>query len=392
LVREVFVGKKRGKRASFWGTVAVLSLGLLAARCDALFLSPPSNPSGLLEIHHINVGQGDATLVIGPNRTTLLIDAGKPGRGTDTVVPYLQSLGISPDHELDYMVASHRDSDHLGGLDEVIHAGYTVRKKIWDNGSSKSDTRQINDFLAAAKTTLAGDVSTPSLGETLDLGGGATATVVAIGGDVSETGTTITSGDAEEAENDKSIALLIQYRQFDYITAGDLGGGETDADRACTGRGTKQEDIESILAESLMPGGGAALLTRNGVEVLHVNHHGSESSTNANYRNLLTPAVAIISVGSDQGASFDHPRKDVVEKVLLAEGACITAEKAFVLQTGEEAAPIGTNTSTAGYVVGNIIIRTSGVGTYEIKGTGNATPDERERAGVESFRSFPLDP
>ena len=44
-------------------------------------------PSGLLEIHYINVQQGGSTLIIGPNGTTILMDAGNNGKGTSEVVP-----------------------------------------------------------------------------------------------------------------------------------------------------------------------------------------------------------------------------------------------------------------------------------------------------------------
>jgi hypothetical protein len=51
-------------------------------------------------------------------------------------------------------------------------------------------------------------------------------------------------------------------------------------DRSFMDRSTSQANVETPLAISLMPGGGAALLTEHGIEVLDVNHHGSESSTN----------------------------------------------------------------------------------------------------------------
>ncbi len=348
--------------------------------------------SSFLEIHHINVAQGDATLIIGPNKTTLLIDAGKPGKGIEKVVPYLKKIGLSPENGLDYMIATHRDADHIGGLDEVIEAGYNVRKNIWDNGSKKTGT-QITEFLDAAKKTPSGPVSAMALGTIIDLGEGARATAVAVSGDVYNGGAMpINDGVEEETENDKSVALLIQYREFDYITAGDLGGGETGEDKACTGRTTTQTNIESLLAKSLMPGGGASLLTKSGVEVLHVNHHGGESSTNSEYMNLLTPKVAVIHVGAGQGSTYQHPRKDVVEKVLLGRGSCITASPALVLQT-DEGDPVGSNTSREGYVSGDIVIRTTGVDTFVISGSGDAQgPDELAAAGIEPPLSIPLDP
>src|ERR1051325_7505565 len=74
-----------------------------------------------LEIHHIDVGQGDATLFIIKDRgnnvkSTVLIDGGGPRKG-NVVLAYIEGLGI---HKIDYLIASHYDSDHAGGLASII--------------------------------------------------------------------------------------------------------------------------------------------------------------------------------------------------------------------------------------------------------------------------------
>lgn len=339
----------------------------------------------MMEIHVINVQQGDATLVIGPDGTTLLIDGGDTGKGNADVVPYLQKLGIT--NGIDYMVNTHRHADHLGGFDELIKAGYDVRKVIWDNGSNKTGDA-ISDFLEAATTTTAGSVQAIPLGRVIDLGNGAKATVVAVGGSIVGTTTTLSVTD----ENDHSVALLIQYGLFDYMMSGDLGGG--DDDTACTGRTTGQKNLETILMNALMPGGGGSLLTVSGVEAMMVPHHGSESSMNSDFMNGMSPRVAIISVGEGQGPAFQHPRKDIVEKVLMAEAlSCITAPPALVLQT-DEGGPIGTNTSTQGFVAGDIVIKTNGVTTFQVSGSGRVrpgSPDERVNSGIDTPLVLPID-
>ena len=88
-----------------------------------------------LEIHYINVQQGQCTLIIGPDGTTILYDGGEETKGTYEVVPYLQALGITTSQALDYMIASHRHTDHYRGLTEVIDYGYDVLN-IYDNGST----------------------------------------------------------------------------------------------------------------------------------------------------------------------------------------------------------------------------------------------------------------
>ena len=107
-----------------------------------------------LEIHYINVQQGQSTLIIGPNGTIILFDGGNETKGTNEVVPYLQGLGITTIHPLDYMIASHRDTDHYMGLTEVINNGYDALN-VFDNGSDKYNTF-VQAFLDAAATTTAG--------------------------------------------------------------------------------------------------------------------------------------------------------------------------------------------------------------------------------------------
>ncbi len=352
--------------------------------------SPP-DATKFLEIHTINVQQGDSTLVIGPNGTTVLIDGGDTGQGTDTIVPYLKRLGI--ENSLDYILNTHRHEDHLGGLDEVMKAGYDVKNEIWANGSTTITTVANTNFMAAATSTTAKSVKTVSLGESIALGNGAKATVVAVSGNILGTTTPFTATN----ENDKSVALLIQYGLFDYMMTGDLGGGESTEDRNCTGRSTGQENMESILVQAIMPGGAVSLLTATGVDALMVPHHGSESSMNRDYMNGMSPSIAIIGVGDGQGANFEHPRKDIVEKVLMAGAGkpCITAPPALVLQTDEGSPiPIGANASTAGHVVGDVVIKTNGVSTFQVSGSGrirSGSPDERVGAGIAPPKSFPLD-
>ena len=87
-----------------------------------------------LEIHYINVQQGQCTLIIGPDGTTILYDGGNEEKGTDEVVPYLQNLGITTSQTLDYIVVSHHHTDHYCGLTEVLEYGYDV-DTIYDNGN-----------------------------------------------------------------------------------------------------------------------------------------------------------------------------------------------------------------------------------------------------------------
>jgi len=350
----------------------------------ALAIFPLTVSAQQLEIHYINVGWGGSVLVKGPDGTTVLMEAGNTGKGTAKVVPYLQSIGIMPANGLDYTIAGHQHCDHIGGLDEVINAGYNVHIKNYYNGSSNTSTC-VTGWNSAAATTTAGAPVAPPVGTVIPLGSGAKLTIVARNGSIIGGGSVSVSD-----ENDRSIAVLIQYGGFDYLWASDMGGGNID--EACTGRfNSSQTDVESFVIQAISPGGAFPLISAGGIDVLHVNHHGSESSTNKNWMNLSQPAVALISTGAGQTSGWDFPRIDVVEHVLLAQAtACITAPPALVLQT-EEGSPTGSLTSFAGFSVGDIKISTDGINTFTVSADGAVTEGPNEVAAAGLPRTIALD-
>ncbi|MCP4147574.1 MAG: MBL fold metallo-hydrolase [bacterium] len=358
--------------------IPIILLGIILSIFPGVLAAQTQN----LEIHYINVQQGQCTLIIGPNGKTILYDGGYENKGATEIAPYLQSLGIQTSQALDYIVLSHRHTDHYVALTELINYGYDAAT-IYDNGSDTTNT-YFQAYETAAASTTAGGLTTMALGATIDLGNGCTATCVASNGSVVGYGA-VTGG--TDNENDRSLCLLVKYGDFDYLVTGDLGGGPDLI--SCTGRSTSQVNIETPLSQALMPGGAYPLLSSYGVEVAHVAHHGSESSTNKDYMNLLTPAVACISVGEGQSANWYHPRVDVVNNVLLAQASCITASPALVLQT-EEGSPTGVKTSFSGYSVGDIVITTDGIATYTISASGAVSqgPDERIAAGLPITLNF----
>jgi len=364
-------------------------------RCSAFyvglfcsFLLPSIAFAQQLEIHYINVGWGSSVLVKGPNGTTVLIEAGNTGKGTSRVVPYLQSIGIMPANGLDYTIVGHQHCDHLGGLDEVISAGYDVRERNYNNGSSfgsSGTTGCVPQWKTAATSTTAGAPVSMPVGTIIPLGNGAGLTAVAVNGSIIGGASVPVSN-----ENDRSIAVLIKYGGFDYLWASDMGGGNID--QPCTGRSTStQVDVETSVIQAISPGGASPLISSGGIDVLNVNHHGSESSTNKNWMNLSAPALAVIATGDGQSTDWHLPRIDVVEHVLRSQAtACITAPPALVLQT-EEGAPTGSQTSFAGFSVGNIKISTDGQATFVVSADGQVTQGPNEIAAAGLPLTFPLD-
>lgn len=165
------------------------------------------------------------------------------------------------------------------------------------------------------------------------------------------------------------------------------GGTEKHPQRIYTG---SQTDVESAVIEAILPGGDHPLISNGEIDVLAVNHHGSESSE----RQLVQRRCA--GGGGDRdrrrtGRKLAPGAADVVENVLLARATdCVTAPAALVLQT-EEGAQHGSQTSDAGFCVGNIVITTNGGTSYAVSADGVVThgPDERTAAGLPA--TFPID-
>ncbi|MEQ8470685.1 MAG: MBL fold metallo-hydrolase [Marinoscillum sp.] len=341
-------------------------LGLILITCQV---------QAQMTIHVINVGQGNCVLVQGPQvdgvRKTILFDGGKEERGEE-LLDYLERIGYEPSNTtFDYMVVSHKDEDHYGGFIPLLNAGYDVDAYYHNSHSPKrgyDDLVNLIDQKARKKHVM-------QPGYELDLGGGAKATCVITAGK-------IIGGESvgNLSENDRSIGLLFEYKGFEFFSAGDLGGGDNSAETNCTHRSTGQKDLETPLVNAMVR---QRILERDkGIEVLHVGHHGSESSTNSTFMNLMSPSLAVISIGQNQGWNYEHPRYDIVDRVLMATVSCIEVEPALVLQTEEGRQ--SDKTSFSGYAVGDIIIDVYGDGTYRVTSTGEflGGVDESRQAGL----------
>ena len=201
--------------------VAVVIVFACAAQIVAV--STPAAAADYLAIYHIDVGQGDATLVRGPgtNGKTLLIDAGNRGKGRKKVGALLQRLGIE---RIDYVIASHYDADHIGGFDEISALTQNVSATAYDHGEEgalpKKTTVQYKEYV----TMFEANRKTVKLGPTpFTLGTGVKTTFVAANGCV------LTKRNKQEGArldyNGASVSLVLSYGTFDYFIGGDLTGG-----------------------------------------------------------------------------------------------------------------------------------------------------------------------
>lgn len=248
----------------------------------------------------LDVGQGDAALLITPSGEAVLIDTGPPELGAAAVLEVLSEQSVET---IPYLFISHHHEDHDGGLAALL----------------------TNPLFSSAQVI---DLANAPVGETLRLGDLAIEILGAngqIGEEVFET----------DDENARSVALLIEYGAFSYLTSGDLTGGGGNPPYQTI-------DLETPLAA-----------LASDVDILHINHHGSHTSTNQNLLDGVTPEAAVISLGDNN--DFFHPHPSVIERLLSAGIQVYQTERGWLESTE------GINV-----VNGHICILTDGT-TYEVE-------------------------
>lgn len=307
-------------RFACWNALALtLTIIILVGFLPFGIQTTAINNQALLEIYVIDVGQGDSTLIISPTNITMLIDGGNDGCGNNTILPLLNTLGIT---SLNYIVVTHYHEDHIGGLDEVINA-IGITDYVYDRGYSYT-TPAYQDYVKAASNKR----KTITDGEIIDLGGGAIAKCVSVNGNGVVDPTTA-------SENDLCIALVITFGYFDYFTGGDLSGEDV--------LEYNYHDIESSVAKEV-----------GNVEVYKVNHHGSSHSTNPYFIAIIKPEVSIISVGDNE---YGHPTQTVLDRLVAAN--------CYIYLTEEGSG--GRVSKNKGVIVnGNIVIKTDGGKSYTV--------------------------
>lgn len=307
--------------------------------------SPPLPPGtwtpGTLEIHVLNVGQGESQLIIGPTGRTLLIGVYESNWNTNQGATWVASeiRRITGSSHLDYVMASHWHLDHMGyagygGIWSLLEQqGITADvlidrdggdwvdansdgicdpdlEVVWHNAGTISGTARNWVCWVDDPATLGGGIRqlaqiNSSTQIDLGLASGVTVKVVQVDaqGVMQVDGVTPVAGDhtldaLPTSENDYSITLWLNWGKFDFVA-----GGDTDGEYATSEFGYTYNDVETNVAARI----------GQEVEVIWVNHHGSSHSTNANYVGTLNPDAAIFSSGSTN--SYGHPDQTVIDRL-----------------------------------------------------------------------------
>ena len=214
-----------------------------------------------MRVHYIDVKQGDSTFIEFPNDKTMLIDAGKKEQGSN-VVNYIKNLGYN---KIDYVVGTHPDADHIGGLATVIES-FAIGSIYMPKKSSTTQTylnllKVIKNKGLTIHTAISG-VNIISLDNLkVDI---------------------ISPTKEYETSNESSAVIKIVYKKRKFLFM---------ADATTDNEADIKADVES--------------------DVVKVGHHGSDSSSKEEFVQKTKAKYAVISVGEN---SYHHPYDIIVKR------------------------------------------------------------------------------
>ncbi len=285
-MRPKVAGNRRGcgcalaALLAFLIIVAAIGWFIFKPRIEEWWTKRVPEPSGKeLQIHVLDVGQGDSILIIAPSGKVALVDAGEPGDGK-RILEAMKKHGA--DH-VDLMVATHAHADHIGAADEVIKA--TNVSNVLYSGVPNT-TKNYQDFLKAIDEKRLNLIKAQP-GQTFDLGDGVVLTVLAPSEPLF-TKNELRSGGNEPNAN--SVVTRLDYGDFSMLLTGDA-----------------EEQTEERMMKQ-----GANIVA----DVLKVGHHGSKYATSENFIKRGGFKSALVSAGLDN--RYGHPSQEVLDRLRAA--------------------------------------------------------------------------
>jgi len=247
--------------------MSVLLLCLFAIAVWALVLQVHTDSPKYLQVHFLDVGQGDSALIETPAGVQVLVDG-----GADSTV--LRRLGTEMsffDRDIDIVVGTHPDKDHIGGLIDVLKR-YTIANILTTENKGETSTSGMYNKL---KTAEGAEIIYARRGQTIVLDASTTMRILFPDSDPSDMET-----------NTSSIVFQLMYGSSTFMFTGD-----------------SPKNIE----EYLVGVEGQRLKS----DVLKLGHHGSRTSTSEKYLEVVSPLFAIVSAGKDN--RYGHPHVEVTD-------------------------------------------------------------------------------
>jgi len=234
-----------------------------------------------LQIHFIDVGQGDAALLRLPSGETMLIDCG-PSDAEPALTHFLHAQRI---RTIDFAVFTHPHEDHIGNAEAVLEACKVKNVLLPDIALDTPTYRAMKkamDGEAGLSTHFAVSGQQYQLGEL-------SFTVLA------------PNSDFYEEENDTSIVLRIEYKETSFLFTGDAEAF------------SEREILAQYSSETL------------DCDLLKVGHHGSDTSTSVPFLEAVTPDIAVISC--ERNNEYGHPHADVLTRLKQQGAVCLRTDE-----------------------------------------------------------------
>jgi competence protein ComEC len=241
---------------TLFGIVAAITLGSIPRVQSA---------SDTLQISFLDIGQGDSIFIQAPNGSQILIDGGRD----QTVLTKLAEVMPRRDRSINYVIATHPDADHIGGLPSVFEQ-YEIGGLLTPNVSSENN---LDEALVAAAYDEGIPVARPKQGMRLILDSEKQITLDILAPDHGGTGIKET--------NEASIVTRLTYGTVSVLLTGDA-----------------PMSVEQYLVDAYGSVGLSA-------DILKLGHHGSKTSSSSLFLRAAAPLFAVVSAGKDN--SYGHP-------------------------------------------------------------------------------------
>ena len=261
-------GSSRTKNLAMWLLVP-------AAFVASLVWSDALARDDRLHVVFFDVGQGDAIFIETPGGRQIVVDGGADAL---TLTRLLGERMRFYDRRIDIVAATHPHSDHIGGLAQVLErydVGAVLERRVEHEGAAYQAWARAMD----AERAGGAEAIRASAGQVITLDDDIRLEVLGPPDTL--------SGDGESDINDASLVLRLVYGEVSMLLTGDIFA---EGERALLRRGAALDS-----------------------DVLKVAHHGSGSSSTAEFLSAVSPAAAVISVGA--GNRFGHPDAAVVERL-----------------------------------------------------------------------------
>lgn len=249
-------------------TILILIIVSLASFFDELPKSSTGSNSNL-EVHFLDVGQGDATLIKSPKNNWALIDAGR----SDNIISEIER--VAPQLKtFEFIILTHADLDHIEGMFSILKK-YEVRKIFLEK--TLKDSPLFKELLESINNK---SIKTLYLTKESDFYFDSIEFDILWPLSLKEI---VTSAET----NELSITVLLKFKDFKLFMAGDL-----------------YAENEETLSE---------IYNLRNLDVLKVSHHGSKTSSSEKFLKIVSPKTSIISVGEEN--SYGLPNRDVLERL-----------------------------------------------------------------------------